>query len=240
MRRILVCLALFFIACAAKAETLVISAESYPPYSFKDANGNVTGVYMEQLAILLDKAGVDYSVTIMPWARAIALTETQPMHCVFGTARTKEREDRFKWVEPMHMDRNVLVARKQSGVKATNLDEAKAYIIGTQRNDYTETILRDLGFPRIDLSADFNISLNKLIAGRIDLMPMSESTLYKLSSPKTELVEVTTLTEQRLGLACHKTVSDKIIALMQKHLDDLIADGTQKSIFEKYGLIIRN
>lgn len=240
MRRILVCLAFSLVASVAKAETLVISAESYPPYSFKDTSGNVTGVYMEQLSILLDKAGVNYNVTIMPWARAIALAETQPMHCVFGTARTKGREDRFKWVEPMHLDRNVLVARKQSGLKATNLDEAKAYIIGTQRNDYTETILRDLGFPRIDLSSDFNISLNKLIAGRIDMMPMSESTLHKLYSSTTELVEVTTLAEQRLGLACHKSVSDNTIAVMQKHLDDLIADGTQKRIFEKYGLIIRN
>lgn len=240
MRRILVCLALVFIASAAKAEKLVLSAESYPPYSFKDTGGNITGVYIEQLAILLDKAGIDYSIAIMPWARAIALTETQQMHCVLGTARTKEREDRFKWVEPLHTDRSVLVARKEARIKATNFEEAKAYIIGTQRNDYTETILRNLGFPRIDLSADFNISFNKLAAGRIDLMPMSESTLSKLYSSKAELVEVMPLTEQRLGLACHKSVADKTIAVMQKHLDDLIADGTQKRIFEKYGLIIRN
>ncbi len=81
---------------------------------------------------------------------------------------------------PIHTDRNVLVARQGHVMNIKTLEDAKEYTVGTQRNDYTEGLLRSMNFPRIDISADFNNTLSKLAAGRIDLMPMSESALKNL------------------------------------------------------------
>lgn len=223
-------------ATQASAEKLILSTEYYPPYNLRDADGKPSGVYWDQLKIILERTGTQYEATVMPWARAIKLAETSPMHCVFAAARTAERENRFKWVSPIHTDRNVLVARKDRIFNIKTLQDAKAYTIGTQRNDYTEALLRSMNFPRIDISADFNNTLSKLAAGRIDLMPMSESALKNL--PQQELREVITFSKQRLGMACNKSVPDSLIERMQKVLDDLIADGTQRRIYEKYGLII--
>jgi polar amino acid transport system substrate-binding protein len=225
-----------FLALPAQAEKLILSTEEYPPYNFRDASGEAAGAYMDQLKIVFERTGIDYEATVMPWARAIALAETQPMHCVFAAARTPERENMFKWVTPVHTDRNVLVARKEAHITVDNLEAAKQYTIGTQRNDYTETLLRSMGFPRLDISADFNKSLNKLAAGRIDLMPMSESALKNLAEGVFE--EVIVLSRQRLGLACNKSVPDEMIARMQTALDAMVADGTQRRIFKKYGLVI--
>ncbi len=223
-------------ATSAAAEKLILSTEYYPPYNVRDANGQPSGVYWDQLKIILERTGTQYEATVMPWARAMKLAETAPMHCVFAAARTAERENRFKWVSPIHTDRNVLVARKDHVLNIATLQDAKAYTIGTQRNDYTEALLRSMNFPRIDVSADFNNTLSKLIAGRIDMMPMSESALKNL--PQHELTEVITFSKQRLGMACNKSVPDSLIERMQKVLDDLIADGTQRRIYEKYGLVI--
>lgn len=238
MRHFLLSLMLCLFTLPAHAEKLILSTEEYPPYNFRDASGQSAGVYIDQLKIVFERTGIDYEATVMPWARAIALAETQPMHCAFAAARTAEREKRFKWVTPVHTDRNVLVARKDAHISIATLEDAKRYKIGTQRNDYTETILRSMGFPRLDISADFNKSLNKLEAGRIDMMPMSESALKTL--PNNEFVEVITFTTQQLGLACNKSVPDEMIEKMQKALDGLVADGTQRRIFEKYGLVIRD
>lgn len=240
MKRLLVCLSLFASSAFAHSESLTFSTEDYPPYSFTDANGNPGGVYMEQLEIMMAKEGMDYKATVMPWARAIALAETQPMHCVFATARTAERENRFKWIVPLHTDRNVLIALKSTKIRINHISEGFSYRVGTQRNDYTETVLRQKGFPNIDLSADFNLTLNKLFAGRIDMMPMSESTFNKIAKGTPGFEKVFTLSEQTLGVACNKSVPDSTITRLQKRLDDLIADGTQRKIFEKYGLIIHN
>jgi polar amino acid transport system substrate-binding protein len=236
MKRTLFCLAFFAFACPIAAHTLTLTTESYPPYSFRDKDGKLSGSGTEQIEIIAAKAGVDYKILLMPWARAIALAETQPWHCAFATARTAEREARFKWVEPLLIDRNILIAKKEKAIKVANLDEAKAYSVGTQREDYTETLLRKLGFPRIDISANITITLNKLINGRIDMMPMSESSFHDLRDNNAQFEAVTLLSEQRLGLACNKSVPDEVISALQAQLDILIANGEQNRIYQKYGL----
>ncbi|AQS61164.1 hypothetical protein AGRHK599_LOCUS1928 [Rhizobium rhizogenes] len=232
IRFCLIFLALASPACAAK---LFLTTEIYPPYSLQAADGSVRGVYFDQLKIVLEETGTSYEVAVMPWARAIALATTQAMHCVFATARTQEREKLFKWVSPIHIDRNILVARRKADISISSLEDARKYRVGTQRGDYTETLLETLGFPQVDVGADFQITLHKLKAGRIDLMPMSESTFRSL--PADTFREVITLTRQQLGLACNKSVPDALIAKLQARLDRLIADGTQQRIFDRYNLV---
>jgi polar amino acid transport system substrate-binding protein len=47
---------------------------------------------------------------------------------------------------------------------------------------------------------------------------------------------VTVLSSQPMGIACQKDFPDDLLRKMQASLDKLIADGTQKQIFLKYGL----
>ncbi|MDH0613979.1 MULTISPECIES: transporter substrate-binding domain-containing protein [unclassified Agrobacterium] len=229
------CLIFLALATPASAAKLFLTTEVYPPYNLQASDGSVHGVYFDQLKTVLEDTGTSYEVVVMPWARAIALASTQAMHCVFAAARTPEREKLFKWVAPIHIDRNILVARRKANIEASSLDEAKKYRVGTQRGDYTEALLEKLGFPQVDVSADFEITLHKLKAGRIDLMPMSESTFKGL--PANTFREVMTLTRQQLGLACNKSVPDEVIAKLQARLDRLIADGTQQRIFDRYNLV---
>jgi polar amino acid transport system substrate-binding protein len=43
-----------------------------------------------------------------------------------------------------------------------------------------------------------------------------------------------------MGIACHKDFPSDLQVRMQTALDKLIADGTQKEIFLKYGLHLGN
>jgi polar amino acid transport system substrate-binding protein len=229
------CLIFLALASPAGAAKLFLTTEVYPPYNLQASDGSVAGVYIDQLKIVLEDTGTDYEVAVMPWARAIALATTQPMHCVFATARTPEREKLFKWVSPIHSDRNILVTRHNADINVSNLADARKYRVGTQRGDYTEALLGTLGFPEVDVGADFQITLHKLKAGRIDLMPMSESTFKGL--PAGTFKEVMTLARQQLGLACNKSVPDEVISKLQARLDRLIADGTQQKIYDRYHLV---
>ncbi|MCZ7886129.1 MULTISPECIES: substrate-binding periplasmic protein [Agrobacterium] len=229
------CLIFLALATPASAAKLFLTTEIYPPYNLQASDGSVRGVYFDQLRTVLEDTGTSYEVAVMPWARAIALARTQAMHCVFAAARTLEREKQFKWVTPIHIDRNILVARRDANIEASSLEDARKYRVGTQRGDYTEALLEKLGFPQVDVGADFEITLHKLNAGRIDLMPMSESTFKSL--PADTFREVITLSRQQLGLACNKSVPDEVIAKLQARLDRLIADGTQQRIFDRYNLV---
>lgn len=229
MRSLLMALALFFPAHLAYATSLVLATEPYPPFVMVEG-GKATGSGITLVGHIMDKTGQDYRIEVMPWARAITLAEKEPMHCVFAAARTSEREKLFKWVEPIVIVRSFLISKASSAVRAARLDDAKGYIIGTHRDDFSQTLLSQLGFQRIDIAADFNLTLRKLLNDRIDAMPMTEETYDTLIARGEKLKKVVLLAEERLGIACHLSVDDGLIAAMQANLDQLTASGATRRI----------
>ncbi len=217
-------------------DSVTLTSESYPPFTYRDADGTYRGSSVEQVEALMRRAGIPFTMEIMPWARAITLAETKAMHCVFSAARIAERENRFKWVTPLSINRYVLVRTANSKVTARTIEEAKRYTIGTHRADFTETLLREQGFPSIDLSSNFEITVNKLLEQRVDMMPVSETVFERLRSEGKPLEIALPFGENHLGLACNKQMPDDMIASMQNGLDALIREKGQDEILQRYGL----
>ncbi|MDQ0454509.1 substrate-binding periplasmic protein [Rhizobium paknamense] len=239
--RRLVCL-LAGLACPALAsaeDALKFTTEDYPPYNFTE-NGTYKGVGYEQVVMMMQGISTSYTVEMMPWARAYALAETDPMTCVFTTAHIPEREGLFKWVEPLAVDRNIVVSRADAALRVKNIEEARSYSVGTQRDDYTQALLERNGFTKIDLAANLDLTIKKLESGRIDLMPISEKFLTKLQRDGHPLKGQFVLTEQKFAVACNKHVPDSLINQMQANLNAIIADGRQREIFVRYGMEVLN
>jgi polar amino acid transport system substrate-binding protein len=222
-------------APVAAAEAVHFTTEDYPPYNFRQGSA-IKGAGYEQVLLMMKQVGIPYSIDMMPWARAIALAETTPMHCVFTTAHIPERNGRFKWVEPLAIGRNLMIGHKGGGVDAKNVEEAKAYTVGTQRDDYTETLLKQQGFPKIDLASDIKLNLKKLESRRIDLMPLDEQHYIALEKAGEPIEVKFIFTEQTFSIACHPDFPEDLQLRMQTALDALIADGTQAKILASYGL----
>jgi polar amino acid transport system substrate-binding protein len=233
MKKLLL-LAFLILPAAASAQTVSFTTEDYAPFNYRDGKV-IKGATVEQVEKVMADIGVDYTIEMMPWARAYTLAQSTPMTCVFATAHNGLRDPLFKWVEPLLIDRNILIKAKDSAVTADNLEEAKKYLVGTWREDYTETTLKEKGFPKLDVASDFNATMRKLLGGRIDMMPISELYFDKLKQDQ-PLEMVTVLSSQPMGIACQKDFPDDLLHKMQASLDKLIADGTQKQIFLKYGL----
>lgn len=231
-------LAFMTLPTAAAAQTVSFVTEDYAPFNYRE--GTVTkGATVEQVEKVMADIGVSYTIEVLPWARAYSLAQATPLTCVFATAHNGQRDPLFKWIEPLLVDRNILITHKGSGVTANNLEDAKKYVIGTWREDYTETTLREKGFTKLDIASDFNATMRKLLGGRIDMMPISELYFDKLKQQE-PLEMVTVLSQQPMGIACQKDFPADLLQKMQTSLNALIADGTQKRIFTKYGLSISN
>lgn len=221
-------------AIRAHAEPVTFVTEEYPPFSYRE-DRVIKGTSVEQIEKLMAAAGIEYKIEMLPWARAYTLAQSEPMTCVFSTAHTAKRDPLFKWVEPLLTDRNILIAKTGSGVAPKDMEDAKRYTIGTQREDYSDTVLREKGFPKIDVASDFNATFRKLMNGRIDMMPISQLYFQRLKSEQ-PVEKVLELTSQPMGIACQKEFPEDLLTRMQAALDALIADGTQKAIFAKYKL----
>jgi polar amino acid transport system substrate-binding protein len=222
-------------AGAANAQVLTLLTEEYPPYNFT-RDGVITGAAVEQAELIMKALGTPYALDILPWARALSLAESQPWTCVFTTGHDEERHKRFKWVEPLLVDRMVMLRKIGSGINPAGIEEAKRFTIGTQRGDFSSTFLENHAFPKIDLATDIETTLRKLLADRIDLMVTSEKT-FEAMRDEGKAVEPALLLEGKLyGFACNLALPDTVVKGMQTQLEKLIADGTQDRIFAKYGI----
>lgn len=236
MKRLLLALCLSLAALSpARAGIVHFVTEEYPPFNFT-RDGAISGISVDQVHAIARAAGLDYTVEIMPWARAIALAEHQPMHCAFTATHTEERHDRFRWVEPLVQDVMVLMKRKGSDVAARTLEEATKLRIGAQRDDFAVGLLTARGFRDLDLAADIDITLGKLLSGRIDLMPTSLKTFESMIAAGRPVEKAMVMDGQTFGLACNRQLPEAIHARLQAELDKLIREGGQDRIFAAYGL----
>jgi len=224
---------LFAAGPAGAEDALHLTTEEYAPFNYEEG-GTIVGLGAEQVREIMRRSGIAYDMELLPWSRAIGLAREKPRTCVFTTAHTVDRDPHFKWVEPLLVERTLLVRAANSAVTAATVEEASAYRTGTQTGDYTVELLRDAGFTKVDLARDLDLTLKKLLSGRVDLMAVSESYLHRLQSDGVAVEEVAVLFEQVFSIACSPDTPDGIVTRMQQALSAMIADGTQSTILARY------
>jgi polar amino acid transport system substrate-binding protein len=220
----------------ASAAPLQLLTESYPPYNYQE-DGVLKGIAVDLVKAVMADAGIDYEMKIQPWARAYGLALTTVGNCVFSTVHTPERAELFEWVEPLFSTELYLVRKTGSNVNPANLDDAKRYLVGTQLGDYTEGLLKNGGFTRVDLTSEIDLSLKKLIAGRIDLMPMAASMVTSLQKQAVPVEPAVIFTRSVDALACNRKTPPETLQRMRASLKKLIDDGTRAGIFQRYKFV---
>ena len=218
---------------AAQAQPLRLLTEEYPPFSYV-SEGKLQGISVDQVKVIMDAAGFEHEFEILPWARAFSLAESTASTCVFTTGMLPERMDRFKWVQPLVLDLMIMVRKTGTLHRARTLDEAKRFIIGVHKDDSAEAYARQQGFPRLDSAPSLDLSLRKLLSGRVELIIMTRTTYESLRQKGEQIEAVLDLEGTRAGIACNLGVPDRTITRMQAELDKLIADGTQAAIYKRY------
>lgn len=214
-------------------QVLHFTTEQYAPFNFAQGE-DIAGLGADQVKEIMRRTQIDYDMTLLPWSRAIGLAGARPMTCVFTTAHTVDRDSRFKWVEPLLVERTLIIRAEGSKVDPATLEAATAFRTGTQTGDYTVELLRNAGFADVDLARDLDLTLKKLLNGRVDLMAVSESFLHRLRKEGVPVEEVAVLHEQVFSIACSPETPDDIVARMQSALTDMINDGTQAEIHARY------
>lgn len=221
------------LATSASAVELKMLTEDYAPLNF-ERDGQIVGIATDQVIEMMARAGVAYDMELTQWSRAINLAEKKPNTCVFATTHTAERDPNFQWIEPVQADRTVLVKAQGSDVAVADVAAASSLRTGTQTGDYTVGVLEQNGFTTVDLSPTPDVTIKKLLAGRIDLMVTSASFLDAAVADGVAIEEVLVLSETIMSVACSKTTDPAVVASLQAALQSMIDDGTQAAIQAKY------
>ena len=225
---------------SALSAELTILTENLPPLNYVD-NGVLVGPSVEIVREIQRRVGSEEQIQVYPWARAYKMALEDENVILFGMTYTKVRHDKFKWVGPLATKRDILVAKKGSGIKIRDLEDAKKVKhIGTLRDDTRGRLLQRQGFTNLEPVSDEQLNAKKLALGRIDLwaykIPGLRTVCDLADIDHTAFEEVYHLREIDLMIAFSKKTSDTIVQKWKTAFDEMVADGTIKKIQKKWNL----
>lgn len=226
---------LLLLACAA-AHALELVTEDDPPYNML-RNGKVVGIATEKLEKAFKRAGMRNHIELMPWARAYQSALTRRGYCAFSAARTREREQLFKWIGPLAEVEWVLYTRSSNAErKPASLDEVRDETIGGYLQDAISVWLAEHGY-RVELATSDALNPGKLLSGRFNYWASTRARATALLMENQlagQIVPVLSFGHTSLYLACHRDTPDELVHRLNEALHRMDADGTSARIEARY------
>ena len=223
------------VEAASARPRLYITTETSAPSSMLDGR-RVIGIATDKVREAMQRAGIDYSIELLPWKRAYLAAQQRPDACVYSTSRTPERESLFKWVGPTDIGAWVLMGRADSKLKLRSLEDARGLRIGTYNGDARDAYLRARGF-RVDAANEDIANAGKLLLDRIDLWAASlrsgSTTLTRYGYDK-KIVPLLVFNRIEVYLACNHGVPDPVVARLNAAFESIARDGTGRRIERSY------
>jgi polar amino acid transport system substrate-binding protein len=154
-----------------------------PPFAFRRADGEISGLTVDVLRETLARMGCRVRLVEMPWARALAELETGRLDILPGTVRLPERERFAHFSKPGLQSRNIVFVRGETLQRwpLKHLDELRSggFRLGAQLGvafgPEFQSLLNDPGFAASVHRVPNRRSLwLMLAAGRLDGVLTSE------------------------------------------------------------------
>ncbi|WP_415846047.1 substrate-binding periplasmic protein [Stutzerimonas zhaodongensis] len=221
---------------------VVLLTENFPPFNMAAdsknyaADHNISGINADIVREMFKRAGVRYSLTLrFPWERIYNQVLEQPNQGLFSTTYTPEREPLFKWVGPLASTGWVLLAKPDSTVRLTSLEQAKQYRVGAYKNDAVSQHLESKGFEPVNSLRDQE-NVAKLLKGQIDLWATTDPVGPYLAKQEgvSGLTTVLRFNDAQLFLALNKQTPDEVVNKLQNALNEMKSDGAIDAILRRY------
>ncbi len=124
---------------AAESKKLIVGFDkSYPPYGFVGDDGEYTGFDLD-LANEVANAMAGTSLEAIDWDAKDALLNSGAINCIWNGFTMEGREDDYTFSEPYMLNEQVVVVKKNSGIKS--LDDLAGKTVMTQIDSAAQDVL---------------------------------------------------------------------------------------------------
>lgn len=226
----------------ARAESLVLLTENLPPFNMAVSGGNfardegVSGISSETMRLVCQRAAIEcQQILRFPWERVYNQALKDAGYGLFSVARTAERESQLKWVGPIASEDWVLLARGDSPILLSSLDQAKQYRLGGYKGDAPSEKVVEAGL-EVQQSLYDKENPVRLAEGQIDLWVTSSIAGQYLARQQgyKDFRVVLTFGRGDLYLALNKQTPDATVDKLRTALEQLRSEGQLQAIARKY------
>ncbi len=128
-------------------QELKLVTENWHPFNF-EKDGKPAGISTDIIKAALKEADIEYSIQVLPWARAYDMAQVQENIGIFIIFKLPARADLFKWVKIDGFSSKMYLFSPsfRQDIKIQTLEDAKKYRIGVTRASSTHHFLLSKGF----------------------------------------------------------------------------------------------
>ena len=211
---------------------------TYPPFSFVDADGKLTGFEVELSEALAKQLGVKAKVQPTKWDGILAALESKRLDVVVNQVTiSEERKKKYDFSKPYTVSGiQALILKKKAAelnINAAADLAGKKVGVGLGTN-YEQWVKQDVPKADVRTYEDDPSKFADLRNGRIDAILIDRlAALEYAKKAKDTVAAGEAFSRQEAGIALRKG-EPELLAAVNKAIDKLRADGTLKKLSEKY------
>lgn len=216
----------------------------YPPYGYRDENGNYVGFDLDLAQEVCDRNGWELVKQPIDWNSKDMELNSGTIDCIWNGFTMTGREDEYTFSEPYVDNSIVFVVMNDSDIQTK--DDLAGKIVVTQADssaltaltnteDNDENLALAASFASLEQVADYNTAFMELESGVVDAIAVDIGVAqYQLTSRGDtfrKLDEPLSTEQYAIGFKLGNTeLRDQV----QATLDEMVADGTFDEIAAKY------
>lgn len=218
--------------------TLNVGLEgTYPPFSFVDESGKLTGFEVEFSEALAKELGVKAKIQPSKWDGILAALDSKRLDVVINQVTiSDERKKKYDFSEPYTVSgiQALVLKKNEDAIKSAKDLTGKKVGVGLGTN-YEEWLKANVPGAIVKTYDDDPSKIQDLSVGRIDAILVDRlAALEMAAKTKNKLVLAgKAFSRQESGIALRKG-EPELLAAIDKAIDKMRADGTLKKLSEKY------
>ena len=217
----------------------------YPPYGYKDDNGEYVGFDLDLAQEVCARNGWELVKQPIDWDSKDMELNSGSIDCIWNGFTMTGREDDYTWSKPYVDNSIVVVVKEGSGIEkkedlagkvvAVQADSSGLAAL-TDEEDNGENLKLAASFSDLQQVADYNTAFMNLEAGAVDAIVVDIGVAdYQLES-RTGFVMLDDKIRTEQYAVGFKLGNEELRDQVQSTLDEMVKDGTFDDIAKKWDL----
>lgn len=222
---------------------LYIGIVDYPPYSYKDIDGEYAGIDVELATEACARLGYEPVFKELNISQRDQALADGDIDCLWTCLTMTERKG-YQWAGPYLYTRRVIAVASDSVIH--DLSDLEGKTLGIQAGSTSEMIIFDpdndlasrLGLKRINAYSDIGTVFTALRKGYVDAIAGHEGSLNSYISEYPDKFRYLDMSLERVGLgvAFTQDADHALVQSLTDVLNEMTQDGTTAGILSAHGL----
>lgn len=231
----------------AAGETFTVGFDAeFPPYGYRDENGEYVGFDLDLAAEVAERNDWELVKQPIEWAAKDMELESESIDCIWNGFTMNGRESQYTWTEAYVDNSQVVVVAADSGITVKN--DLAGKVVAVQKDSSALAALNDEenaenialrdSFAELIEYADYNTAFMDLEQGAVDAVAIdigvAQYQVEKREAGAYVMLEEKLATEQYgVGFLLG---NEELRDTVQKTLNEMVEDGTFMEIAKKWNL----